>query len=162
MKRWFPTGLVAGLAIAMTAAAGGAAHAQSGRQQDKNNMRNLGVVLGAAAAQQALKGNTTEALVLGAGAAYAGKKYEDARKAQRSDDSWRRGGWIDRDRRDDRYEDRRDDRRYDDSRYDGRYDDVRYRRGDDERVRYHRGNNGRDNGLKLGHYKNGKRNGACR
>ncbi|MBC8101773.1 MAG: hypothetical protein H7Z41_04215 [Cytophagales bacterium] len=53
-----------------------------GRQGDKNNMRNLGVGLGAAAAYSALKGKGTQALVLGAGAVYAGKKYEDARKAQ--------------------------------------------------------------------------------
>ena len=52
------------------------------RQRDKNNMRNLGMVLGGVAAHQALKGKTTNALVLGAGAAYSAKKYEDARKAQ--------------------------------------------------------------------------------
>ncbi len=58
---------------------------QAKRQIDKNNMRNLGMGLGAAAVHQAVTGKTTNALVLGAGAAYAGKKYEDARKAQRRD-----------------------------------------------------------------------------
>lgn len=67
-----------------------AAFAQSGRQKDKNNMRNIGIAAGALAAQQALRGKTTNALVLGAGAAYAGKKYEDARKAQRRDENARR------------------------------------------------------------------------
>jgi hypothetical protein len=58
------------------------AMAQSSRQKDKNNMRNLGVGLGALAAQQAISGKKTNALIAGAGAIYAGKKYEDARKAQ--------------------------------------------------------------------------------
>ena len=56
--------------------------AQTSRQKDKNNMRNLGSVLGGAAAYKALKGDWKSGLVLGAGAAYSGKKYEDARKAQ--------------------------------------------------------------------------------
>ncbi|GAB4469804.1 MAG: hypothetical protein OHK0029_42500 [Armatimonadaceae bacterium] len=56
--------------------------AQTARQKDKNAMRNLGIGLGAAAIHEAAKGRNTNALVLGAGAAYAGKKYEDARKAQ--------------------------------------------------------------------------------
>jgi len=59
-----------------------AAMAQSDRQKDKNNMRNLGSGLGGAALYELLKGNGTAGLLLGAGAAYAGKKYEDARKAQ--------------------------------------------------------------------------------
>jgi hypothetical protein len=52
------------------------------RQKDKNNMRNIGTGLGAAAAYELLKGQGTKALILGAGAAYAGKKYEDQRKAE--------------------------------------------------------------------------------
>jgi len=68
----------------------GAAQAQSARQKDKNLMRNLGIGLGAAAVWQATKGKTTNALILGAGAAYAGKKYEDARKAQAKENSTRR------------------------------------------------------------------------
>lgn len=54
-------------------------------------MRNLGLGLGAAALDSAKNGRVGDALALGAGAAYAGKKYEDARKAQRDDDRWDRG-----------------------------------------------------------------------
>ncbi len=61
-------------------------HAQSNkdraRQNDKNLMRNLGFGLGGVAIYEGIKGKTTNALIAGAGAAYAGKKYEDARKAQ--------------------------------------------------------------------------------
>jgi|GEM_PF-2355717 Copper amine oxidase N-terminal domain. len=60
----------------------GTALAQSERQKDKNTTRSLGIGLGAAAVLQALRGQGTSAVLLGAGAAYAGKKYEDARKAQ--------------------------------------------------------------------------------
>ena len=52
------------------------------RQKDKNLMRNLGVGAGAAAIYEGVNGRTTNAVVLGAGAALAGKKYEDSRKAQ--------------------------------------------------------------------------------
>lgn len=69
-------------ALALTAAAGPAAAAQADRQKDKNTMRNVGSGLGAGAVIEALRGNTTNALILGAGAAYSAKKYEDARKAQ--------------------------------------------------------------------------------
>ena len=89
----------------------GAAWAQSGRydprsekqqrQDDKNNMRNLGVGLGAAALDSAKKGRIGDAIVLGAGAALAGKKYEDARKAQNTDDY--RYDRYDRNGRDGRY-----------------------------------------------------------
>ena len=65
----------------------GGSFAQSKRQKDKNNMRNLGLGLGALATHKALKGDRKSALILGAGAAYAGKKYEDQRKAQRT---WRK------------------------------------------------------------------------
>jgi hypothetical protein len=95
------SGIAAGIAALMTVAAmaGSAAPASASglsqllgtdnksRQSDKNNMRNLGVGLGAVAAYSALKGKGTQALVLGAGAVYAGKKYEDARKAQSKEDS---------------------------------------------------------------------------
>lgn len=78
-----------GLAFVMATALAGPLVAQS-RQKDKNNMRNLGTALGAVAAHQAIKGKGTNAVVLGAGAAYAGKKYEDARKAQSREQSARR------------------------------------------------------------------------
>ncbi|MBC8103079.1 MAG: hypothetical protein H7Z41_10885 [Cytophagales bacterium] len=74
-------------ASALVLGAAPMALAQSGRQKDKNNMRNLGVGLGAVAAQQAIKGKGTNALIAGAGAAYAGKKYEDSRKAQSRENS---------------------------------------------------------------------------
>src|SRR5262245_29252789 len=54
----------------------------SDRQGEKNAYRNIGIALGAGAAYMAIKGKTTPALVLGAGAVYSAKKYEDARKAQ--------------------------------------------------------------------------------
>ena len=92
MKNTMQTRGLAALAIAATVVGGiaGPAAAQSSRQKDKNLMRNLGIGLGAAAVHQAVKGKTTNAVVLGAGAAYAGKKYEDARKAQNREKSRRR------------------------------------------------------------------------
>lgn len=73
-----------GATIALSILAGSVvpAFAQTSRQKDKNTMRNVGIAAGAAAAYEAIRGHGTNALVLGAGAAYAGKKYEDARKAQ--------------------------------------------------------------------------------
>jgi hypothetical protein len=68
----------------------GAGFAQSKRQKDKNNMRNLGLGLGALAIHKSLKGDPKSALLLGAGAAYAGKKYEDQRKAQKRGSTWRK------------------------------------------------------------------------
>ena len=55
---------------------------EKARQDDKNLMRNLGTGLGAIAVERALKGKTNDALIAGAAAAYAGKKYEDDRKKQ--------------------------------------------------------------------------------
>lgn len=95
------SGIAAGIAALMTVAAmaGSAVPASASglskllgqdsksRQGDKNNMRNLGIGLGAAAAYSALKGKGTQAVVLGAGAAYSAKKYEDARKAQSNENS---------------------------------------------------------------------------
>ena len=52
------------------------------RQGEKNAMRNLGIGLGGAALYEGINHRGTSALVLGAGAVLAGKKYEDARKAQ--------------------------------------------------------------------------------
>jgi hypothetical protein len=71
------------------------------RQEDKNLMRNLGLGLGVAALNEARKGNTKNAVLLGAGAVYAGKKYEDQRRAQNWDDDrdrWSRADRYDRDR----------------------------------------------------------------
>jgi len=82
--------VAAGLSALLAGAVAGPAAAQNSRQKDKNLMRNLGIGLGAAAVHQGVKGKTTNAVVLGAGALYAGKKYEDSRKAQRRENSVRR------------------------------------------------------------------------
>jgi hypothetical protein len=74
------TGIVV-LAGALAGPFAGTAFAQN-RQNDKNNMRNLGLAGAAGAVYEATHGKGTNALILGAGAAYAGKKYEDDRKAQ--------------------------------------------------------------------------------
>ena len=55
---------------------------EKARQNDKNTMRNVTVGTGAAAVHEIIQGHRTSAVLLGAGALYAGKKYEDARKAQ--------------------------------------------------------------------------------
>lgn len=73
--------------IGATLASTGASFAQSARQKDKNDMRNLGLGLGALAIHKSLQGDPKTALLLGAGAVYAGKKYEDQRKAQ---NTWRK------------------------------------------------------------------------
>ena len=81
------------IALALTGlllASSGAGFAQSARQKDKNNMRNLGLGLGALAVHKGLKGDGKTAILLGAGAAYAGKKYEDQRKRQSRESSWRK------------------------------------------------------------------------
>lgn len=78
----------------------GASVAQDKRQNDKNLMRNLGVGLGALAVDKAIKGKHKDAALLGIGAAYAGKKYEDQRKAQKVWRSYKRqngkrvGYWV--------------------------------------------------------------------
>lgn len=176
---------VAALAVVAGTLAPTAAFAQSSkeksRQSDKNLMRNIVIGAGAAAAYEALRGHTTNAVVLGAGAAYAGKKYEDARKAQ-SQDSGRygyedRGGYYGNDRYDRNDRDNRDSGyRYDRTGYDrrgsgkddcndrndrndrngrnGQWDD-RGRRPDTNRQNA-AWNNRHDNGKHNGWYKNGK------
>jgi len=81
----------AGLAVVSAATMAAPVMAQEGRQKDKNNMRNLGIGLGAGALYELSKGKKTNALILGAGAAYSTKKYEDARKAQSKESSRRVG-----------------------------------------------------------------------
>jgi hypothetical protein len=49
--------------------------------------KNTTIGLGAAAVHQLLKGKTTNALLLGGGAAYAYKRYQDARKDERRERS---------------------------------------------------------------------------
>lgn len=88
---WGRAILAAGIGLSMLGGMGvSTAHAQEarkGRQADKNNMRNLGIGLGAAAAYEAINKRNGSALVLGAGALLSAKKYEDARKAQNRDNS---------------------------------------------------------------------------
>ncbi len=79
MKKYL---VILAAAVALAGFSPQAAMAQTARQKDKNTMRNLGIGLGAGAIHEAIKGRNTNALVLGAGAAYSAKKYEDARKAQ--------------------------------------------------------------------------------
>jgi hypothetical protein len=80
--KFIATVLAATVAMAALAGPVSAQTTKKKRQQDKNTMRNVGIGLGALSAERLLKGRGTEALIAGAGAAYAGKKYEDARKAQ--------------------------------------------------------------------------------
>lgn len=101
-RRHSLTALVAGAATLTAALASGpAASAQDdrekARQNDKNNMRNLRNGLGGVAILEALRGRSANALILGAGAIYGHKKYEDARKAQEREEAER---------------DRRENRRY--------------------------------------------------
>lgn len=63
--------------------------AQDTKQKNKNDMRSLGIGLGALALHKTLKGDTKTGLALGLGAAYAGKKYEDQRKSQKTTRSYR-------------------------------------------------------------------------
>jgi hypothetical protein len=51
-------------------------------QESKNLMRNMSLGLAAGAIDAAKRGQTDKALLLGAGAALSGKKYEDHRHAQ--------------------------------------------------------------------------------
>jgi hypothetical protein len=95
------------LTVAILTATTLPALAQDRRQEDKNLMRNLGLGLGVAALNEARKGNSNKAVLLGAGALYAGKKYEDQRRNQNWDDD--RGRWSRADRWDrDRFDNRRD------------------------------------------------------
>jgi hypothetical protein len=105
--------IAAVLSATFLVAAPFAAFAQSDkdkdRQKNKNDMRNLGAGLGGAALYSLLKGRGTEALILGGGAAYAGKKMEDARKAQEKE----KREQDDRDRREkSNYKYRRDNTNY--------------------------------------------------
>jgi hypothetical protein len=128
-----------GLAVIGLLGCTGAAWAQSGRpatkqdrQDDKNLMRNLGTGLGAAALSSAKNGRIGDAIVLGAGAALAGKKYEDARVAQRDENRY---GRDDRYSRDDRYNTSAYDRdRYDNDRSSSRWERERYERERRERA----------------------------
>lgn len=96
IRRHFAAGVAATLAVIFGGGllapnmAAAQTSKEKARQKDKNLMRNLGVGAGAAAVYEGVRGHTTNALVLGAGAALAGKKYEDARKAQSKESSNKR------------------------------------------------------------------------
>ena len=102
--------LISALA-ALSVVATAPVQAQSSRQTEKNMSRTGAYALGALAVHKLLQGRTNEAIALGAGAGYAGKKYEDARKAQSDENGWRRDNRYDN--RNDRWDDRRDNDRWD-------------------------------------------------
>jgi hypothetical protein len=78
MKLRFPAGLlVMVLTVGLLSAGAPAAHAGS------KGRLNTTYVLGAAAIYSMLEGKTTQGLILGAGTAYAYKRYQDARKGER-------------------------------------------------------------------------------
>lgn len=88
-------------------------------QASSKGRKNTTIGLGAAAAYELLRGNTTTGLILGAGAAYGYKKYKDAKREE------------DRDYRySDRYRDyrRHPARSHDEYGRGGRWDDGRYDR----------------------------------
>lgn len=120
------TGFLVALAVLGAAATPSLAQSRRARQEEKNLMRNVGIGLGVVATHELLQGRTDRALVLGAGAAYAGKKYEDTRKAQRDECDDRRRPVVWRPepawRRDDR----------------PRWDNVRWRRDHDRGPRWRR------------------------
>lgn len=84
-------GVAASLAFVLVAGIASPTWAQSDkdhkRQRDKNTTRNIAIGAGAGAVIEALKGHRTSAVLLGAGAVYAAKKSNDARKAQNRDHS---------------------------------------------------------------------------
>jgi hypothetical protein len=59
-------------------------------QESKNLMRNMGLGLATGAIDAAKQGKTDKALLLGAGAALSGKKYEDHRHAQQKQEQKRK------------------------------------------------------------------------
>lgn len=96
---------LAGLALlTITGSSWAQGERPTARQDDKNLMRNLGTGLGAAALDALIRGRRGDALLLGAGAALSGKKYEDARKAQRDEDRCEQDDFRDRDLRSSRWE----------------------------------------------------------
>jgi len=72
-----------GTGFAMISMAAGTMVPSNIAHASANGKKNTAIGLGAIAAQQLLSGKTTNGLVLGAGAAYAYKKYEDAAKDEK-------------------------------------------------------------------------------
>jgi len=86
-------GLAAVVALSLSMTLPAAAQTTNGdRQKDKNNMRDIGAGVGALGVWEALHNRGLNALILGAGAAYAVKKAQDDQKAQDKRDSERRYG----------------------------------------------------------------------
>jgi hypothetical protein len=82
--------LAAALAMAVPAASGQDNKTpDQKRASDQNTMKGIGIGAGALGLWEMLHGRGTNALILGAGAAYAGKKYEDDRKANQADEQKR-------------------------------------------------------------------------
>lgn len=100
MHRWSRLIPLAGALSLLCLIPTGPSLAQDKKQADKNLMRNLGLGLGAAAVDRAVKGQHKDAALLGVAAAYAGKKYEDQRKSQKVWRSYQRkngkrvGYWV--------------------------------------------------------------------
>lgn len=76
-NRWMASLLATVFALGLFAATGSAAHAGS------KGRKNTAIALGALAVQQLLSKKTTNGLIAGAGAAYAYKRYQDARKDEK-------------------------------------------------------------------------------
>jgi hypothetical protein len=76
-KRWTAIVTLAGLLVAMLAAAPNAVYAS------ENGRKNTALALGAAAIYSLVTHKTTQGLILGAGTYYAYKRYQDARSANR-------------------------------------------------------------------------------
>jgi hypothetical protein len=126
--------LAAGAVMAASAFAPMSAKADS-LQNEKNNMRNLAILGGAAALYGITNGNSTMAVIGAAGAAVAGSQYEKDRQQQSRDNSWY--GWDGG-----RYRHNWDNRNYDRNNnydrnynYNDNYGDYRDRGDNDNRDR---------------------------
>jgi hypothetical protein len=75
--------VLAGILVSSLALPGTAYASSKGR-------KNTAIALGAIAVHQLLTGKTTNGLIAGAGAAYAYKRYEDARKDEKRRDRYSR------------------------------------------------------------------------
>ncbi len=79
-----------GVGLALSALVAGALILPSSAQASSKGRKNTAIALGAVAAQQLLTGKTTNGVVAGAAAAYAYKRYEDAKKDEKRDPFYRR------------------------------------------------------------------------
>src|SRR5436309_3402559 len=79
--------MASALALSLSAGVLGALPAQA----SSNGRKNTTIALGAAAAYELLRGNTTAGVVLGAGTAYGYTRYEDAKRYEDRYRRYRRG-----------------------------------------------------------------------